>query len=467
MTTFRALSRNHDFTVLWMGQTISELGTRVSNFVYPLLGFALTGSTLWAASVEAAYLLGMVGTLLPAGVLADRVDRLRVMRTSSAIGVLLYASLAVAGIAGVLTIGHLLVVALLTGVAGGLFSPAETSAVGTVVPADELPTALAQQQARQHVASLVGAPLGGVLFTVTRWVPFAFDAISFAVAWVFLGRIRTDLRPTPGPRQRPLRELAAGVRFTCSHPYLRVLLAWSPLVNLTMNALFLVAILHLVAVGTAPAAIAVVEVVGGVCGIVGAIFAPWIIERMRTGRLTLLVAWTMVPLMLPMAFWSTPLVIAAALGVILLLNPAGNAGGGAYRMAITPPALIGRVQSAMQFTSMVTMPLAPLLAGALLGWLGVRDAILALGAITVVVALIPTLSRTVRSVPRPAQWRAELAGGGSGEGSGDRRGPGSTHLGDRQGEQTLDLDHVTAGDAEHRGSDPVLRGETLERLTVG
>src|SRR4051794_9783097 len=117
MTTFRALSRNHDFTVLWVGQTISDLGSRVSTFVYPLLGFALTGSAVWAASVEAAYLLGMVGALLPAGVLADRFDRRRVMRVSSALGVVLYASLVVAGALGALTIGHLIAVALLTGVA--------------------------------------------------------------------------------------------------------------------------------------------------------------------------------------------------------------------------------------------------------------------------------------------------------------------------------------------------------------
>ncbi|MFL6060936.1 MAG: MFS transporter [Marmoricola sp.] len=404
MPTFRSLSRNHDFTVLWAGQTISELGSRVSTFVYPLLGFALTGSTLWAACVEAAYLLGMVGMLLPSGVLADRFDRLRIMRASSALGVVLYTSLVLAGALGVLTIGHLLAVALLTGVAAGLFSPAEMSAIGTVVAPEDLPTALSQQQARQHVAGLVGAPLGGLLFTVTRWVPFVFDAVSYAAAWLFLGRIRADLSPSQGPAPRPVHDLKEGVRFTCAHPYLRVLLVWSPLVNLTMNALFLVAILHLVADGTAPTAIAVVEVVGGICGIVGAVFAPWIIDRMATGRLTLLIAWTMVPLMLPIAFWSTPVVIAGALGVILLLNPAGNAGAGSYRMAITPPALVGRVQSAMQFTSMATMPLAPVLAGALLVWLGVRDAVLVLGVVTALVALVPTLSHAVRSVPRPAEW---------------------------------------------------------------
>lgn len=405
MTSFRALSRNHDFTVLWLGQTISDLGSRVSTFVYPLLGFALTGSATWAASVEAAYLLGMVGALLPAGVLADRFDPRRVMRASSAVGVVLYASLVAAGALGKLTIGHLLAVALVTGVAAGLFSPAEMSAIRTVVPADDMPTAMSQQQARQHIAGLVGAPIGGALLAVTRWAPFLFDAVSYAVAWLFLGRIRTDLaRPSGRPAPKPLRDVREGLGFTWAQPFLRVLLFWSPLVNLTMNALFFVAILRLVQGGTPPTAIAVVEVVGGICGIAGAVLAPRLIERVPTGRLTLVVAWTMLPLMLPMAFWNAPLVIAAALGVILLLNPAGNAGVGSYRMTITPPHLIGRVQSAMQFTSMTTMPFAPVLAGALLGWLGGRDAILALTFLTALVALIPTLARSVRSVPRPSEW---------------------------------------------------------------
>lgn len=402
---WRSLARNHDFTVLWLGQTISDLGSRASTFVYPLLGYALTHSTVWAASVEAAYLLGMVTTLLPAGVLADRFDRGRIMRASAALGVVLYASLVVAGVLGALTIAHLLAVALATGVAAGLFSPAEMSAIGTVVAAEEMPTAMSQQQARQHVAALVGAPLGGALFALTRWVPFLFDAVSYGVAWVLLGRLRADLSArSRGPAPQPMREVRAGLRFTWEQPFLRVVLLWSPLVNLTLNALFLVAVLRLIQGGTAPTAIAVVEVVGGACGIVGAALAPRLIDRLPTGRLTLLIVWTMLPLTVPMALWNTPLVVAAGLGAILLLNPAGNAGISSYRMAITPPELVGRVQAAMQFTSMATMPVAPILAGALLGWLGGRDAVAALAGLTALIALIPTLSRSVRSIPRPAQW---------------------------------------------------------------
>ncbi len=144
----------------------------------------------------------MCGALLPAGVLADRIDRRLLMRTASGAGVVLYTSLAVAGALGVLTVPHLAVVALLTGVAGGIAAPAEISAIRSVVRPEELSTALSQSQARQHIATLVGGPLGGILYAVTRWLPFAFDAVSFAVYWLVLGRLRTDLSAPRRPRVR-------------------------------------------------------------------------------------------------------------------------------------------------------------------------------------------------------------------------------------------------------------------------
>ena len=268
MTGYRDLARNHDFTVLWIGQTVSELGSRVSMFVFPLLAYQLTGSALAAAAAEALHLLGLVGTLLPAGVLADRMDRRRIMRAASGAGVLLYGSLAVAGIADALTLPHLMVVALLTGAGAGAFAPAETSAVRTVVPTEDLPTALSQQQARQHVATLLGAPLGGLLYGVTRWLPFAADAVSYALSFVLLGRIRTDLSaPTStGPRRRARQDIAEGMRYTWSRPFFRVLLIWAPLTNLVINALFFVAILRLIQGGFHPVQIGLVETVAGRLG---------------------------------------------------------------------------------------------------------------------------------------------------------------------------------------------------------
>ena len=406
MPSYRALARNHDFTALWIGQTVSEIGSRMTMFVFPLITFAMTGSAVLAAASEALYLLGVAGTLLPAGVLADRYDRRRIMLVASGSGVLLYGSLAVAGVLGELTVPHLFVVALLTGVGAGLFAPAEISAVRTVVPAEDLPTALSQNQARLHVASLLSAPLGGVLYAITRWLPFAVDAVTFAVSFVQLGRIRTDLSPEAhdGPRARPLHDLRDGVRFVASRPFFRVLTIWGGLSNLAVNALFFVAILRLIEGGFGAFQIGLVEAAAGFAGIIGAVLAPWLIERLATGWLTVAIAWCFLPLVVPMAFWNQPWVVAAAIGLGMLLNPAGNAGIGSYRIAVTPPELLGRVQSTSQFVSWSMMPLAPVLAGALLSTVGGQTAILVLGVFTALVACIPTFSRSVRAVPRPALW---------------------------------------------------------------
>ena len=406
MTGFRELRSNHDFTVLWIGQTVSELGTRVSMFVFPLVAYAVTGSALLAGIAGGLELLGTALALLPGGLLADRVHRGRLMRTASGVGVLLYASLVLAGVLGVLTVPHLFVVGILTGVCAGVFAPAEMSAVRTVVPTDQLPTALSQQQARQHVAGLVGGPLGGALYAVTRWVPFLFDAVTFAVSWVLLGRIRTDLSPAPRTSApgRARADLMEGFRFQWSRPFFRTLMVWGMCSNLVVNALFTAATLRLIQAGFAPWSIGLVETAAGVCGVLGALAAPRIIERTATGALTVLVGWSFVPLLLPLVFWNNPAVVMVSLSIGVFLNPAGNAGIGSYKLAITPPEIVGRVQSTGQFLGWSTLPLAPVLGGALLAVLGGQTAMAVLAGLCALVALIPTLSRSVRSVPRPAEW---------------------------------------------------------------
>jgi predicted MFS family arabinose efflux permease len=229
--------------------------------------------------------------------------------------------------------------------------------------------------------------------------------VTFAFSWVLLGRIRTDLSaPVSTTPRRPGHDLAEGIRFIARHRLFRVLIVWSALTNLVVNALFFVAVLRLIEGGFAAYQIGLVETAAGVCGILGAVVAPWLIERIPTGRLTIAVAWSFVPLVVPMALWNHPAAVAAALSVGLFLNPAGNAGIGSYRMAVTPPELIGRVQATTQFVGMAAMPLAPMIAGILLSGVGGGLAVAALGGLAAAVALIPTLSASVRSVPRPADW---------------------------------------------------------------
>ena len=406
MTGYRELARNHDFTILWVGETISELGSTMSLFVFPLLGYHLTGSTAVAALLEGAGLLGMVAMMLPAGLLADRFDRRRLMIGASGTGALLYGSLAVAGALGSLTVPHLAAVALLTGIAQGIFQPAQMAAIRTVVTTDELPTAFSQNQARQHVASLIGGPLGGALYAVRAWAPFAFDAISYCISCLTLSRIRTDLRPQPreGAPTRPLHQVKEGYRFIRRQPFFRTLMIWAALNNLVINACFFVVMMRLVREGVQPARIGLVSTAAGIGGILGALAAPYVIDRLRTGALTVLVGWMCVLPLIPLMWWSTTWAAGASVFTILLINPAGNAGIGAYRAAMTPDDLQGRVGSALSFVTMAGLPLAPLLGGFLLGAFDGSTAIAGLVAASVLTALIPTFSRSMNSVPRPADW---------------------------------------------------------------
>ncbi len=406
MPGYRQLARNRDFTILWVGETISTLGSRMSMFVFPLVAYALSGSTLTAALIEAIQLAGLAATLLPAGVWADSFHRRTLMLTSSATGVLAYGSLTVAGLLGHLTLPHLGIVALVTGAATGLFQPAQMSAIRAVVPTEDLPTALSQNQAREHVAGLLGGPLGGALYAVARWLPFAVDTVSYAVSCVTLTRIRADLSASPRAGSRPAMrtQLAEGLRFIWGRPFFRVLLSWASLTNLVSNAVFFVVLMRLIQLGYPPVQIGLIETAAGLGGIIGALAAPYLIDRVPTGRLTLTVAWMCVLPLVPLLWWVTPMSAVAAVFALLLINPAGNAGIGAYRVAVTPDALQGRVSATSQFLAMSVMPLSPLLGGWLLENLGGTPAVAVLIAASAVLALALSASRSVRSVPRPRDW---------------------------------------------------------------
>lgn len=408
MPGYRQLARNRDFTILWIGDTVSELGSALSMFVFPLIAYALSGSALTAALVEAAYLGGLCATLLPAGVLADRVDRRRIMLVASGSGCVAYASLAVAGAVGHLTLVHLVAVALVTGVATGAYNPAQTSAIRTVVSTEDLPTALSQNQARQHVASLLGGPLGGVLYAVTRWLPFVVDAVSFAIACITVSRVRTDLS---APRRRPeplRRQLAEGFGYMWARPFFRTLLAWASMTNLVINALFFVVTLRMVQADVPAAQIGLVSTAAGIGGLIGAAAAPTLIDRLPTGRLTVLVGWACCVPLVPLAFSASPWVACGCTFFLLLLNPVGNAGISSYRMAVTPDNLQGRVGSTSQFVAMSIMPLAPLVGGWLLEHEGGTVAISSLVVATGLLAALLTSSRSIRSVPRPSEWPTSI-----------------------------------------------------------
>jgi MFS family permease len=109
------LWRNRDFTILWSGQVISTVGTRVSSLAYPLLVLSLTGSPAKAGVVGFAQTLPFLVWFLPAGGLVDRWNRKRVMLLSDAVRGLALGSIALGLASHWLTLTQLVVVAFVQG----------------------------------------------------------------------------------------------------------------------------------------------------------------------------------------------------------------------------------------------------------------------------------------------------------------------------------------------------------------
>jgi MFS family permease len=209
------LRRNRDFVALWVGQTASALGTSISSLAYPLLLLAVTGSPALAGAGATVLAATTFLLRIPAGVVADRVDRKRLMLVCDGGRLMAVGSLGLTAAFGEVHLAHVFLVAVVEGALGVLFAPAETVAVRAVVAPSQVRDAVARNQARQQLASLVGPSLGGALFGLGRGLPFLADALSYAVSFLAVATVRTPLpqgRPSP-PGRRLRQELGEGLRW--------------------------------------------------------------------------------------------------------------------------------------------------------------------------------------------------------------------------------------------------------------
>jgi predicted MFS family arabinose efflux permease len=409
-----SLGRNRDFLILWSGEAASALGTSMSMLVFPLIGYAVTGSPAQAGLATTAVLLGEVVARLPAGALVDRWPRGRVLLLAYLFGAACYTSLAVATLAHALTLAQLIVIGLLTGVADSFAAPATSAAVRTVVAEPDLPMAYSRLQIRQHAANLIGPPLGGALYSVARGLPFLLDAVSYLIGALSISWLRTPL-PAPdsgAPRGKVVADVAEGLRFVWRHTAIRAILLWGAAINFSVNLVLVTVILRLVRAGVHPSAIGLIDSVAAAAGVLGALVAPLIISRLRTGAMTAATSLMLAVVVIPMAWTDSVAVIGGLLAIGTFLLPANNSGISAYQVSIVPDRLQGRVNSAGGFIVGVIQPLGPALAGVLVGSAGGRAATLT-GAAFVALSLVPLLaSSAIRNLGRPDSWAVkELPGG--------------------------------------------------------
>nr|AAM47274.1 SpcT-like efflux protein [Saccharothrix mutabilis subsp. capreolus] len=210
MTT--SLARNRNYTLLWSGQAVAEVGFSASLIAFPLLVLAVTGSPAASGLVLAVDAAAQLLAGLPAGVLVDRWDRRRIMLACEAAQAVALGTLVVALLHGVASVLHMAVVAAVMGVCRALFEPAEDACLPKLVPDEQLATAVAMNSARTSLGQMAGTALGGVLFAVTRWLPFLVDLLTHCVAFVTLLFLRVPPRtPTVGRRTSSARSGRASV----------------------------------------------------------------------------------------------------------------------------------------------------------------------------------------------------------------------------------------------------------------
>src|SRR5215204_6256575 len=145
------LWRNRDFTVLWMSQVASTVGTRVTAVAYPLLVLLLTGSPTLAGVVAFAQTLPFLLLYLPAGAWVDRWPLRRLMvgcELGRAVALGSIAAVALLGGLDAVTVPQIAAVAFVEGCLFVLFDLAEGKALPHLVPPAQLPTAVAYNQGR-------------------------------------------------------------------------------------------------------------------------------------------------------------------------------------------------------------------------------------------------------------------------------------------------------------------------------
>lgn len=397
----RSLWRNGDYMVLWGGQLVSSFGTQAAELALPLLILALTKSPAQAGLLNGLRGLAFVFFGLPAGALVDRWDRRWVMVCCDIIRALAFASIPLALVTGHLTSAQLYAVSFIEGTGFIFFGLAETACLRRVVATEQLSMAVAQNQATEAASSLVGPPLGGVLFSVARSLPFVADALSYGVSVISIFFIRTRFsaeRTTP--RQPMLTEIKEGVVWLWRQPMVRFLMWLNGGVNLIYGGYTLLLISLAQRQGASSTAIGVMFAITGTGTIIGSLASPWLQRRFTIGQLMIGLMWIFAATWPPFVLAPNFIWLGVVNAVGFLFVPVYIATHFTYRIMLIPDALQGRVNSAFRLVTFASQSLGFVLTGLLIQWINPVWTVWVTFVPGVIMALYTTFNARMRHAGR-------------------------------------------------------------------
>jgi Transmembrane secretion effector len=393
------LWRNRDFNLLWISQSLSDLGTAISALAMPLLVLVLTSSPVQAGLVGTIGLMVTVLCRLPAGVLVDRIDRRRIMLACDAVRLVAYLALAVIVLEGRATLPAVVAVTVIGAACNAFFGTAEYSCLRNIVARGQLPAAVARNEARVYATALAGPPIGGLLFGLGRALPFFGDALTFLASFLGVALVRGPLQEERAePAGGHAAALAEGLRFVFGNPFLRAVLLIAAPLNLAINGIMFTIIVTLQRHQVEPVIIGTVETVVAVGGLLGAFAAPALHRRLELPVLIRGICWAAAGFLGLSALLTASVAAAVPVAIAVFLGPASNAALFGHQAAITPDRLQGRVVSVVIVVATSVSTAAPLIAGVLIATLGGTAAVLLFAAAVAGSAIAATVSRGIRSM---------------------------------------------------------------------
>jgi MFS family permease len=393
-----------DFRRLWIGETVSQFGTFISQLALPLVAILVLHATPFEVGLLATFeMLAFLVVGLPAGAWVDRMRYRWVLIVNDLIRAAALGSIPLAQLLGTLTIEQLYAVALVTGISTVFFDVAYQSYLPQLVDRTALVEGNAKLAASESVAQIAGPGLGGLLI---QWLtaPYAVlvDAVSFLWSAGWVGAIQArPPKPARDPDRNLVREIGEGLRFVVKNRLLRSIAMCTGSSNLFSNMAFpvyyilLARDLHLSA-----GVIGLFTSIAAVGGLLGSLLTARIADWLGQGPSI----WMSSVVFGPMAF-VVPFVhrdwTLAVLAVTQLISWASvvvyNITQVSFRQGLCPPHLLGRMNATMRFLVWGTIPVGAFLGGVLGQAIGVRQTLF-VAAVGGTLAFLPVFFSPLRNM---------------------------------------------------------------------
>ena len=407
------LLRQPEFLKLWAAQSISQVGDQVTLLALPLVAvLTLDASAAQMGFLVAAELLPHLFFSLFAGVWIERSQTRRHLMIIADIGrALLLASIPLAAAFDVLSFPQLYAVAFAVGTFAVMFDVSWMTLFITVVPRRDVVDANSKMSLSRSLSFVTGPPLaGGLVQAVTAPVTLLLDAFSFLGSAAFLTRIRAKEPPVEHDGSGVFRSLRAGLRFVLRDELIRPDLLCAATVNLFNFVFHAIFVLYATSeLGVSPGTLGLALGAGAVGGIVGALIAPRLEQRIGIGRSIVLGSVLFpAPLVLVPIASGSELRLGLMLGAAEFLSSVGvmifDVSAASLTFLRTPDRIRSRTAGTFRFVNYGIRPIGALLGGALgtvLGlqtalWIGVLGALL--GVVWLLFSPIPRLREVAEAV---------------------------------------------------------------------